>query len=422
MIEILTLPGSDARYAIGLSWQTRESAPRDAELRAIAKQRGRYGVVDERDMDWQAGFGSLDRGMKLRSRLPFVGPDAPQPLALAIAQQVKRPWLGLFDLGDNRFWLIGVRGHQQIVPGTDRVGPRDALLAQRDALLPAEAWEHVAGTRAELGKWAAMVDAAPQLRDLSVSLTPYTRIMYGIAASGAVYLAVLWWPATWWPNHPPPPPVVVPPWTQAPAPSKVVAGCQRAWSLTSLARNGWVVTDWTCRPAAAAVELTLAWTSAGGVASQAPGTLVDATHSTEIITLPVSLPVSSAPITAGEAAHRAIWTLAQREGWGLNLQDAPPAIAVLPASATSHSSSKAPPAPTWQAQQASWTMVASPWHASAKGFDAVPGLRLASIAWHNAGSQGASAPWSVAGMLYTQTGATAYSGVATGAQPQGPTS
>ncbi|MCR1769766.1 type 4b pilus protein PilO2 [Burkholderia glumae] len=422
MIEILTLPGSDTRYAIGLSWQTRAEAPKAAELRALAKQRGRYGVVDERDMDWQAGFGRLDRGIKLRSIYPFSRGASPQPLALVIAQQFKRPWLGLFDLGNDRFWLVGVRGHQQIVPGTDRVGPRDALLAQRDALLPAEAWEHVTGTPADLVRWVAMADAVPPLRDLTVSLTPYTRAMYGIAASGAVYLAVQWWPATWYPNRPSPPPVVVLPWTLAPAPSRVIAGCQHAWNLTNLARNGWAVTDWACRPTAASVEVTLAWVSAGGVANDAPGTLTDEAHSTEIITFPTALPASTAPIATRESAQRAIWTLAQREGWSLSLQDAPPAIATLPASAASHLSSEPSPAPTWQARQANWSMAASPWHAVGDGFDVVPGLRLAVIAWHNTGIQAGAAPWSVAGTLYTQAGTADYRGLAVNAQTRGPAS
>ncbi|WP_186064852.1 type 4b pilus protein PilO2 [Burkholderia gladioli] len=403
MIELISLPGSVVRYAIGLSWRADGEPPRGRTLRQLAKERGRYGVIDDADMDFQMGLGHLPPGAKLGSTFSLGKRAGLQPLALAIAQQHKRPWLGLFDLGDGQHWLVGVRGHRQIMPGSDRVGTHAEMTAVRDAMISAESWNMVEGTRETLAQWAAQADPAPALRDLTVTLTPWAIGMYAVSSVMATYLAVMWWPATWWPHHPAPAPVAVQPWTQMPLPSAMVAACRDAWSkpsITRLAERGWKLVQWSCEANGTSLSLTLDWQSAGGLADAAPGSLTDATHSRELISIPTSLAPSSAPPAAPDTARRAMWSLVQTQGWGMSLQDA---YAVLPNAGPGNSTPRksAPNQPTWRALSLSLSMAASPWHVAGPGFERVAGLRLASMTWSE---QTSLTPWSMKGTLYTQAG------------------
>lgn len=403
MIELITLPASDARYAIGLSWRADGEPPRGRTLRQLAKERGRYGVIDDADMDFQMGFGHLPPGVKLGSGFALGKRGGLQPLALAIAQQRERPWLGLFDLGDGRHWLVGVRGHRQIMPGSDRIGTHAEMTAARDTLISAESWNMVEGSRETLGQMVAQADPAPALRDLTVTLTPWAIGMYAFSGVMATYLAAMWWPATWWPHHPAPAPVAVQPWTQMPLPSAVIVGCRDAWlqpSVTRFADHGWKLVQWSCEASGTSLSLTLDWQSAGGLADAAPGSLVDATHSRESISIPTSLTPSSAPPAAADIARRAMWSMAQAHGWALSLQEAF-SMSQNVGGRKGTPPSAAPSQPTWRAMSVSLSMAASPWQVSGPGFERVAGLRLESMTWSE---QSSLTPWSMKGTLYTRAG------------------
>lgn len=396
MIDVVTLPGNTARYALGLTWRRDAELPVGGRLRALAAKRGRYGVIDHAGVDFQVGLGDLPRKVWSTRRI--------QPLALVIADQNKRPWSGLYDLGDGRHWLIAVTGDRQIVPGSDRVGTLEEMRAAQEALTRSDTWAMHTGTLDTIAKMVSRASPQPSLRDLKAVLSTPMWIALALAAVVVGY--------TVWHGHylkeqrvrmarlaadQQAAAAAVPPWTRMPSPSGVLAACRSAWldpRVTRLAVAGWTLSSWTCAPHADSIELSLGWRNAGGLAIAAPGTLIDASSSREVITRAVAFENASAPAVGLEAASRAILTLAQLQAMSLTLTDA--ASSGVPQSAT-----LALMQTQWQVLKADFTMTAPPWTASVPGFDDVPALRLSAIGWSAGGSnQG----WTVDAILYTLKG------------------
>ena len=124
MITIYSLPGMPQRYALGLAWRHVDGAPGVAERRALTTTESRWGVVRKTSANpatYQVGYGALPEGTKNVSSV--------RPMALYIADMHVAPWLGVFKLEDDLYWLLAVRDNNEIIPEGDVVGGRLDLRA-----------------------------------------------------------------------------------------------------------------------------------------------------------------------------------------------------------------------------------------------------------------------------------------------------
>ncbi|OXJ06697.1 type 4b pilus protein PilO2 [Burkholderia sp. HI2500] len=396
MLTIVTLPDSSVRYALGLTWEHEPVKPKPAALRERARRLGRFGIVRHTATGvYQAGYGELPPGTKGAGRI--------RALASLAAEQYPSPWMGVFKLTDDAYWLIAVRDGE-IVPGGDHFGSRDDVIAARDALRAQESWHEHDGTVANLAEIVGLAVPERGLRDLQASVPRVVwagAIVVGVSVGTAAGV-VLWAQqqeakilaeqqrladarraqreAE----------AAIPPWTKLPAPSALLSACSQAWHDQRLARKGWTLASWRCEQQGALLALTMNWTRQGGTALDAPGALSDPDHSQESRTQDATLQPSSAPAALADIARRTILTFSQTRSVPLTLD--PP-----PKPDTSGKTRDADELP-WQARGAAFTFDVPPWMRYSADFDATPGLRLASIAY-----DAAKGEWTAQGTLYAWT-------------------
>lgn len=396
MLAIVTLPDSSMRYALGLTWEHEPVKPKPAALRERARRLGRFGVVRHTATGvYQVGYGDLPPGTKGAARI--------RALASLAVEQYPSPWMGVFKLTDDAYWLIAVRDGE-IVPGGDHFGGRDDVMAARDALRAQESWHEHNGTVANLAEIVGLATPERGLRDLQALVPKAVWIgstVLGVAAIGAAG-------AMWWTQHQEAQQRVeqqrlaaaqraqreaeaaIPPWSKLPAPSALMGACAGAWHDQALARDGWTLANWRCEQQGAMLALTVSWKRAGGTALHAPGELTDPDHSQASLTQAVTWSPSSSPAVLADLARRTILTFSQTRAVPLTLD--PP-----PKPETNGNASELDVQP-WQARGVTFTFEAPPWIRYSGDFDAMPGLRLASVAYDADKKE-----WSVHGTLYAWT-------------------
>ncbi|HHY6930457.1 TPA: type 4b pilus protein PilO2 [Burkholderia ambifaria] len=396
MLTIVTLPDSSARFALGLTWEHEPVKPKPAAVRERARRLGRFGVVRHTATGvYQVGYGELPPGTKRASRI--------RALASLAAEQYPSPWMGVFKLTDDAYWLIAVRDGE-IVPGGDHFGDRDEVIAARNSLRAQESWHEHDGTVVQLAEIVGLATPERGLRDLQAAVPQVVWAVSAAVAATAVGVTAALWLAH---EHEAQrlaelqrkadarraqreADAAIPPWTKLPAPSALLSACASAWHDQELARHGWTIAAWRCEPQGETLSLTVNWTRAGGSALDAPGVLVDADHSQESITRPATWSLSSAPAVLADLARRTILTFSQTHDVPLTLE--PP-----PKPDTSGKTGDVEVLP-WQASEAAFTSDAPLWARYGADLDAVPGLRLASV-----GYEVDKSAWSAKGTLYAWT-------------------
>ena len=396
MLTIVTLPESTARYALGLTWEHEPVKPKPAALRERARRLGRFGVVRHTATGvYQAGYGELPPGTKGVGRI--------RALASLAAEQYPSPWMGVFKLTDDAYWLIAVRDGE-IVPGGDHFGDRGDVIAARDALGAQESWHEHDGTVAHLAEIVGLATPERGLRDLQASVPQIVWVLSAVLAIAVVGVGGALWLAHQQEEQrlaelqrqadarraKREADAAIPPWTKLPAPSALLSACASAWHAQALARDGWTIANWRCEQQGEMLALTVSWTRAGGTALDAPGVLTDPDHSQESLTQAMTWSPSSAPAVLADLARRTILTFSQTRAVPLTL-DPPPKpdangntrdVDVLP----------------WQTRGVAFTFVAPPWMRYSADLDATPGLRLAAVVYDVIKGE-----WSAQGTLYAWT-------------------
>ncbi|QRR11785.1 hypothetical protein FPJ27_36885 (plasmid) [Burkholderia sp. MS455] len=396
MLTIVTLPELSARFALGLTWEHEPVKPKPASVRERAKRLGRFGVVRHTATGvYQVGYGELPPGTKRASRI--------RALASLAAEQYPSPWMGVFKLTDDAYWLIAVRDGE-IVPGGDHFGDRDDVIAARNALRAQESWHERDGTVLQLAEIVGLATPERGLRDLQAAVPQVVWAVSAAVAATVVGVAVALWFAHQQEQQrlaelqrkadarraQREAEAAILPWTKLPAPSALLSACASAWHDQKLARRGWTIAAWRCEQQGETLALTVNWTRAGGTALDAPGVLVDADHSQESETRLAAWSSSSAPAVLADLARRTILTFSQTRDVVLTLEPPPKPdtngkagdVEVLP----------------WQARDAAFTSDAPLWVRRSADLDAVPGLRLASV-----GYDVAKSAWTAKGTLYAWT-------------------
>lgn len=402
MAELITLPGVKGTFAAGLSWRHEDKIPRAAELRALSMEKGRWGLVRK----------TIAGSVQVGFCEPIMGASSPskvKALATIIADQRPQPWMGLYKLGEDRYWYIAVRDGQEVIPEGDQIGKLDDLLRVREQHLTLGDWEEAEGTLDDLAEMALATPKHLVLRDLqrrpwvNIAVASSVLLVVGAAAAGAwLYhenqvekareaelkrqraIAAALHARDTAQAH-------ILPWTQTAMPSSVFDACRDAWNEQPLAHDGWMLATWECRAQPRGIDIHRGWARAGGLAANAPGQLSsDARRSAEDEQRVVQFGAPSPRAALQPAARSALWTIAQRYGLDLTIDPAAPPKPKLPG----ENGSQPPPDP-WQRISASIAERMPPWMGLGPAFDGVPGLRVEALAWN-----AASHRWALSMALY----------------------
>lgn len=406
MAELVTLPGLKTRFVAGLNWRYAANKPSRSELRELSEVAGRWGVVhittQAKNDKSGAGIGTCDVIEGLTGK-----PRGLRSLAATVAEQLPQPWINVFELGNDRYWLVAVRDHGFVVPGGDVIGGRDEVWSHRDMLYQSLDWKDVSVSFDDLVDMARSGAKVPPLADLQQN--PWMPLFW---AGGAAAAALGGLGAVAYIQHQraldaqqvqhertlalrvarqasAEKDARILPWVGEPMPAEAIRACQLAWHTLSLARKGWVAKSWECEPGASAVSVQTHWMRQGGLAIDAPGALLaGGEESIERSSMPFSFadPVPLALETA--PAERAVRTVAQTYGVDLKLTTnaTPPVVkngVTVPR--------------VWGSSSAQFQLPAAPWTlAVGRGMGALPGLRLRSISWTSSKDT-----WAVNGVLYS---------------------
>lgn len=399
MAEIVTLPGIDTAYAIGLSWTHENVRPDAKALRAVATHmHAQWGVVRPTGGAFQAGF---------CGRIEDERASAVRPLAAVVADVYPAPWLGVFKLGhdEDRYWLIAVRDHQSIVPEGDVVGSQEQINRVRARHLELE-WTEYSGDIAELSRFVEAAAKAPVMRDLFASrLRPFFRVLAGAGVVGLVGAGYFAWHA----HHrnelareaaanaariAAQGAESLRVWKHEPLPQIALDVCKRAWIQQDKFSQGWKVTQWDCAVSEGGADIKAQWTSDGGLAANAPGQLgADGKSSVQSYTVPTKSAASPDDRRDTESAHRAIWKIAQLSGAELKF-----AVPQGIASATPLPTNLAG-GPSSTAEPVSFDTPAPPWLVLDRELSNMPapGLRISHIVGTPETGQ-----WTSSGNLYSK--------------------
>ncbi|RWA55693.1 hypothetical protein AU476_06160 [Cupriavidus sp. UYMSc13B] len=399
MAQLLSLPGVKGTYAVGLAWRHEDAIPKAKALRELAAERGQWGIVYTTSAGAvQAGFCDPIDGVQ--------SPRGVKALAAVVADAHPQPWMGIFDLGNDLYWLLAVRDGNEVIPDGDLVGTLEQVHSARDRHLPLGDWNERAGALDDLASIANVTAKQPVLRDLKGQ--PWA-LWGGLAGGLAAILAV---GAVWyWHTQQVEAErqarlaaarareaalrqrqqVVVLPWTLLPAASSALAACEQAWKDQALGRTGWILSSWKCAVSSDGASIVVNWTRKGGTAAEAPGTATNRDSALTQHALPKPDMGQPALATTERPAEIAAWTMAQTYAVPLQLMEEPG-----PKPIPGSSDGNPPPPPSWVAKTAIFDMVAPPWRVvDAQGLDMVPGLRLTEVTFN-----AATMVWSTAGKLY----------------------
>lgn len=405
MAQLVSLPGEKRAYVVGLAWRHEDAVPKQKAMRALAAEKGRWGVVATTSAGGvQAGFCEPPEGAETSSKV--------RALAAVVADAHPQPWNGIFDIGHGRFWYIAVRDGQQVIPDGDQVGSREQMEAARDQHRAYGAWDEHDGTLSELSEIAQGTPRQPAMRHYGPASVSTRRLasvvgaaVLVVAGSGFAWrwhlqqveaerLAELARARAGQVAAP-----VVFPWATQPMPSDALDACQREWNAQTLADRGWVLATWRCALDAQGVTVDSTWARDGGLADAAPGT-VDQTgdKATHSATWPLTWPRLSRQALTAEPARLAALTFAQvnglTQGNGAFLE----LVAVPPPAAPPGSNSAPPPAPPWaQATATIDKLEAPPWMRLDSGaLDDVIGLRFTDMSYNGT-------VWKLSGAVYSVT-------------------
>lgn len=400
---IIRLPGDRREYLAGMLWQTHEKKPSQADLRETAATEGRWVVVRRGMATIQSGY---CQPLAQRSPKGLVS------LAAMIADNKPEPWLGVFDLGDGRYWCIAVRENNSILLKGDFVGTYDEVEAVREQVAAIGDWTYVSGALEDIANLlTASARTHPALvRDAYANPMTGPAIKIGIAAAaigGGLWVwhrheaherllralalarqrAVL---AALASQHS----TVLLPWAKLPKPSVFLDACGRVIDPLPVSQDGWALAKMTCIIRGKQIAAAALWrASAGSTPAQMPAGTLSYDGQT-IAGTPITTPAPASGdnhIDHAQAALRALY--ASAEPMGIKIQISQPQTkAVLPGAAVVNVANTTP----WRTLQVTLRAPVPILEMSEVGsaFDKIPGFRLTGF------RAGITGPWVLTGRLY----------------------
>lgn len=398
MAELVTVPGFKGRYVIGVSWRYVERVPSLAKLRELGQTRGVWAVTYESERRHSvAGFCAPVPGVRRASTV--------RPLAALAAGAYTQPWMGIFDLGNDRYWLLAVRDWKQPIAGGDVVGTLTEVNAAREQLLALGDWTEYTLPFGELVEKLDRALRVPHLVDTRPR-GPWLAIsVVGCVIAAAGIGGMLWYESGQeadrmlarkaaaardraaqtrrdivWQQH-------IPPWAGQPLPTDVLSRCADAWHATAIAYPGWALRGWTCSVDGRAHQSVANYSRVGGSATDAPGKLsLDGQRAT--LALGSAQPFARYVIGADDADRsvRAMWALVQGVNASMTLNPSTPAPPPVDKSA--------PVPPAWIVMPFTLKTIAPPWLLSnPEAWNGVRGARISALDYE------LKAGWTVRGTL-----------------------
>lgn len=386
MAEVLEIAGR--RWIAGLRWRDCPPRPKLAALREIGDGLGMSWVAPRTQASIsQAGFCEPVRGERVRGLYS---------LTAAIAAAFPQPWIGVYQIAQNKWLFVAVRDHHGILPRGDVIGDETAIAEAQKEYENYSGWEFYKGTLADLEP--LLRDGRAQKRLFPVRslepISPWRVIGPPALGVGVAVGGVLLW------NHheaavrkarearlaaqrakEEAAQRAISPLKRTPAPAEWLAACRSAVTSVPLSVDGWAVSGVTCGSHVARVV----WKRGPGatVRSKPKGTITGQGNKIqETIRFPT---LRAGPDNAAglQASETALYGVLQAMGVQGQISRSK-ARRALPGARSTH---KVKPIPTAQAQ---FTLPIPPWDVS---FSMVPGLRLHSARRVRNG-------WQVKGALY----------------------
>jgi hypothetical protein len=131
------------RWVAGLVWHGYSTKPKPKELQKTAA---------EEKADWVAvrpplvGTTATQAGFCVPVPGEPARPRGLYSLAAAIADKKAQPWLGVYEIADDLWWMIAVVHNHSILTEGDVVGTRAEIRKARDSLRGHAGWEFYEGT------------------------------------------------------------------------------------------------------------------------------------------------------------------------------------------------------------------------------------------------------------------------------------
>jgi len=382
---IIRLPGDRREFLAGMLWQTHEKKPSHAELRETAATEGRWVVVRRGMATIQSGY---CQPVAQRSPKGLIS------LAAMIADNKPEPWLGVFELGDGRYWCIAVRENNSILLKGDFVGTYDEVSVVREQVAAIGDWTYINGNLEDI---AHLLTASARSRPALVRDAYVNPVAGPVIKLGAVAAAIgggLWM----WHQHEAHEQMlraqalarqravlaalasqhsaVQLPWAKLPRPSVFLDACGRLIDPLPVSHDGWALMKMTCATHGKQVVAATLWSAgAGSTPARMPAGVLSNNGQT-IDGAPMTAPVSASGdnhIDHAQAALRALYAVA--EPLGIKVQVSQPQGPVaLPGAAAVHAGHGGP----WRTFQVILKAQAPVLEASevGHGFDEIPGFRL----------------------------------------------
>lgn len=400
---IIRLPGDRREYLAGMLWQTHEKKPSQAELRETAATEGKWVVVRRGMATIQSGY---CHPVAQRSPKGLVS------LAAMIADNKPEPWLGVFDLGDGRYWCIAVRENNSILLKGDFVGTYDEVEAVREQVAAIGDWTYVSGTLEDI---ANLLTASARTRPALVR-DAYANPMTGPAIKLGIVAAAIGGGLWVWHRHEAHERLlralalarqravlaalasqrstVLLPWAKLPKPSVFLAACGRVIDPLPVSQDGWALSKMTCVIRGEQVTALTLWSAgAGSTPAHMPaGTLSYNGQTIDGSPMTTSVPASDDNhIDHPQAALRALYAAAEPLGIKIQISQSQTAAA-LPGAAAVNVAHAGP----WRTLHVILRASTPVLETSGVGgtFDEVPGFRLTGF------RAGITGPWVLAGRLY----------------------
>lgn len=386
-------------FYVGMRWDSYPSIPTKNEIRDEADAKGAVSYALRQGANAvQVGFGDTS--------IDDI-PKSSASLAAHLADSARQPWLGIFDLGDDRWWYVAVRDYNAILPDGDVIGSEDEVRVARHAHSGFADWNYIQGDLNDLAVLVQETNAKPARLK---SVRPTRRERNGaLAVAGAIATAALIGAGGLWyyldqqeaealrirqvqeqslrsGKIEAAKKAFVSGYYTTPAPGKLITACRQVFAETPISLYGWMADQITCTP----TNAVLTWSRGEGasVRTTPDGTISDDGEKVTQ-TFPFQLEAESDLSTAGlvklDELKRALLAWAQEGGFTYSSSPVPP-----PPIPEGIDPNELPPA--LPAQSFTITTKVSPLAMQAD-FEAYPGLRLTSLRESANG-------WTIEGVLY----------------------
>lgn len=386
-------------FYVGMQWDAYASIPSKSEIRDEAEIKNATAYV------LRQGANSVQVGF-CDTSIDDI-PRNTASLAAHLADSAREPWLGIFELGQGRWWYVAVRDHNAILPDGDVIGTEDDVRAARDAHSGYTDWQYIQGDIKDLAALVQEVKIKPA-RLKSVRPTARERSQALIAA-GVVTASVLIASAGAWyffeqqeeqtlrqrqaqelnarnGKIEAAKKAFVSGYYTTPSPGKVITACRQVFADTPISLHGWIADQIACTPANAVTT----WTRGEGasVRTVPPGAISEdgeKVTQTTPFQLTLETETSSANLANIDELKRAFLAWAQEGGFAFT-------STLLPAPQIPEGIDPSELPPPLPAYSFTLTTRISPLAMQAD-FEAYPGLRITALRETTNG-------WTTEGVLY----------------------